>query len=275
MRIKISLIILFLAVFPILTTAQISIAPTNIFLNENSKFGTFMVINNSNDPQEISIESTFGYFVTDAEGNKTFSNEDSTIAQKYSVADDIRAFPKDFVLQPKQRQVVRLRIMAPNKVADGTYWARIKTISRAESAPIELKDDQSIGANIGVVIQQMSGLFYKVGKTTTSITIEKIEVGTISDGKLQLKTKIKKGGNSPFLGSITTRILKNGKVMATKFTSTSFYFDGIHSDIIDISDVPSGQYTAEVTFETRRSDISSDDLVQMQPVTATTTITIP
>jgi hypothetical protein len=165
--------------------------------------------------------------------------------------------------------------MAANNLTDGTYWARIKTISRAESAPIELKDDQAIGANIGVIIQQISGLFYKVGNTTTEIDIEKIEANIISDKQLQLKTKFRKGGNSPFLGSVSTRILKNGKALATKFTSTSFYFDGIHSDIIDISDVPSGQYTAEVTFETKRSDISPSDLVQMQPVTATTTITIP
>jgi hypothetical protein len=275
MYLKNFLSILFITVFPVLAFAQVSIAPTNIFLNESTKFGTFMVINSSNQSQEISIEPVFGYFITDDEGNKSFSNDDSSLAQRYSIADDIRAFPKNFVLQPNQRQVIRLRIIAPNSLEDGTYWARIKTSSRPESAPIELESDQSIGARIGVIIEQVSGLFYKVGDTTTDITIESIEVNAIENGELHLKTKLKKGGNSPFLGSITTSIKKNGNVLVSKFTSTSFYFDGIHRENIDISELPSGQYNVEVTFETRRSDISPSDLVQMQPVTATTTITIP
>lgn len=275
MHLKKSLLLVFLTIFPILAFAQVSIAPTNVFLTDNSKFGTFMVINNSEVPQEISIETTFGYFITDKDGNKTVSNEDSTIAKKYSISDDIRAFPKNFVLQPNQRQVIRLRVIASDKTNDGTYWSRIKTISRAESAPIELSDDQAIGADIGVIITQISGLFYKVGNTTTEIIIDDIEAVSISNGELHLKTKLRKGGNSPFLGSITTKILQNGEAVATKFSSTSFYVDGIHSEVIDISDIPSGEYKVEVTFETRRSDISPSDLVQMQPVTETTTITIP
>lgn len=271
---KLTTVILF-ALFPLLLFAQVSIAPTNIFLSENSKFGTLLVMNNSNESQEISIETTFGYFVTDEEGNKTTSYEDSVLAQKYSIADEIRAFPKNFVLQPGQRQVVRLRILASDKETDATYWARIKTISQAESAPIELSDDQAIGANIGVVVTQVSGVFYKVGNTTTNISINEIEIGKLTNQELQLKTKINKGGNSPFLGSIITKILKNGEVVASKFISTSFYVDGIHSDVIDISNLEPGQYQVEVTFETRRSDISSNDLVQMEPETATTTVTIP
>ncbi|WP_020402044.1 hypothetical protein [Gracilimonas tropica] len=268
-------LILLVTILPVLTFAQVSIAPTNVFLTEDSKFGTFMVINNSSESQEISIETTFGYFITDEEGNKTTTYEDSALAQKYSIADDIRAFPKNFVLQPSQRQVVRLRIIGSNKVNDGTYWTRLKTISQSESAPVELSDEQGVGANIGVVITQVSGIFYKVGNTTTDIMIENIEKGTVSNGELQLITKFKKGGNSPFLGSVKTNIKKDGQVLVSKFSSTSFYFDGVHSEVVDISELTPGQYQVEVTFETRRSDISPTDLVQMEPETATTTVTIP
>jgi hypothetical protein len=263
--------------------AQITIAPTNIFINSASKFGTYMVINNSTTPQEVSIDFYFGYAETSKDGKRNNLAEGDTLAEgyslkdAYSITDNIRAFPKTFVLQPDQRQVVRIRVSAPNTLTDGTYWSRIETTSSPESPPIEITSTDEVTANVGYIIKQVTGLYYKVGEVSTGIEINQIRSSVLKgEDKLNVLTDFSRTGNSPFLGTITASLIdKNGKTVAKGFSSTTLYFSGTQKNVIDISGIPSGSYSVKVLFESNRSDISPQDIVQMQPVTKTTTITIP
>ena len=255
--------------------AQITIAPTNLFIDNQNKFGTYMVINNSQTPQEVSVDFFFGYNVSDEDGNREQITEDSVRAEMYSIADHIRAFPQNFILQPGQRQIVRLRITAPNTLENRTYWARIKTTSSAQSPPIEVASNSAVSANVGINIEQITGLFYKNGNVSTNIDIE--EIRTEIDGQnLIILADYLRSGNSPFLGSITTTLSNsNDEVVAENFVSTSIYFDGTHSQVFDISDLPPGDYQVDLQFVSRRSDISPDEIIQMEPENSSLTITIP
>ncbi|HLR77407.1 MAG TPA: hypothetical protein VK106_07070, partial [Balneolaceae bacterium] len=85
-----SCLILFFASFS-LSIGQITLTPTNIFVNSKTRFGSYMVINNSNKTQEISIDFVFGYSKIDDEGNKSFMYDDSSeVAEKFSAAQWIR-----------------------------------------------------------------------------------------------------------------------------------------------------------------------------------------
>ena len=66
----------------------------------------------------------------------------------------------------------------------------------------------------------------------------------------------------------------SGKEVLNSSLSTSFYVNSIHAQEFDISDLPNGTYTVNVEFVTERNDISESDLVQMSPVTSTTTFSI-
>jgi hypothetical protein len=263
--------------------AQITIAPTNLFIDNASKFGTYMVINNSNEPQEVSIDFYFGYAETSKDGKRTNLAEGDSLAEgysfkdAYSITNNIRAFPKTFVLQPNQRQVVRIRVSAPNTLTDGTYWSRIETTSSPESPPIEVTSTDEVTANVGYIIKQVTSLYYKVGDVSTGIEINQIRTEVLKDsGKLDVLTDFSRTGNSPFLGSITASLMdQNGKTIAEGYNATTLYFNGTQKSQIDINNLPSGNYKVKVLFESHRSDISPQDIVQMQPVTATTTITIP
>lgn len=261
---------------PIHSVAQVTIAPTNLFIDSQSKFGTYMVINNSNTPQEVSIDFFFGYSETDENGNRTTVEDTSEIAAEHSIAEDIRAFPRNFVLNPNQRQIVRLRITPPNTLGDGVYWSRIKTSSTPQSAPIELSNDQSVTAQVGIVINQVTGLFYKNGDVSTGIDVEEIRTEMTDDNIMAVLTDYNRTGNSPFLGTISVN-LKNsdGEVVQSGFISTSLYFDGTQRQELNIEGVDPGEYTIEVKFESQRNDVSSRDIIQMAPVTSTTTVTIP
>lgn len=256
--------------------AQISIAPTNLFIEDNNKFGTYMVINSSNQAHEISIEFFFGYSNTDSEGVQRRIVNDTTLAQNHSIAEYVRAFPQNFTIAPGQRQVVRIRINAPNNLDDGTYWARIKTAAIPESPPVEIESNETVTARVGVTIEQITGLFYKVGNVSTGIEIENIRPQFAEKNVLDILTYFNRTGNSPFLGTITAFLLdNNNEPVLQRSITTSYYFDGTIKHIMDTSNIPTGEYTVRVQFETLRSDVSSSDLVQMEPVTATTTVTIP
>lgn len=255
--------------------AQITIAPTNLFLDSNSRFGTYLVLNNSNENQEVSVEFFFGYSSTDSLGHRKSVENDSRNLSQYSIAEAVRAFPQNFILAPGKRQTVRLRIAPRNNLPDGTYWARIKTISTPESQAIELSQSESVSAQLGIIVEQVTGLFYKNGLVFTGIDIENVDY-RIEEGKLVILTDFKLKGNSPFLGSIYVKVLDpEGKTVEQQYASTSYYLDGTHRQEFSLSDIPSGNHTVEVKFEAKRSDISPDDIIKMDPVTATTTVTIP
>lgn len=251
--------------------AQVTIAPTNVFISDNSKFGTYMVINGSNEPQEIAIEFFFGYSVTDKEGNRSNVLGDSLMSTAHSITENVRAFPQNFILAPNQRQIVRLRVSGNTKeLKDGTYWSRVKTSSNPESAPIEVSSTDNVSAKVSILIEQVTGLFFKVGNTTTGIDVQEIRSSLGDDNVLTVLTDYKRTGNSPFLGSISTTLINSSnEEVKQAFISTSVYFDGTIRQTLDLNDLPKGAYTIKVQFESQRGDISSSDLVQMETVTRT------
>lgn len=265
-----------LFLLPVLSSAQVTIAPTNLFIEGNARFGTYMVINGSNETQEISIDLLFGYSTTDETGKRINVVNDSTLAPQYSIAEYVKAFPKNFTLAPNQRQIVRLRVAPPANYTDGTYWARIKTTSSAQSPPLELQANDAVAARVGIKLEQITGLFFKTGETTTGIEIGNIMAESSADKTtLDVRTEVERTGNSPFLGSITAKLMDaSNKIVAQNFVSTSLYFDKMFNQTLDITNVPAGNYTLMVSFETQRSDIPSENIIQMQPVSKTTSVTI-
>ena len=234
-----------------------------------------MVINNSNEPQEIEVEFFFGYSQTDNTGERRVIYNDSTAADKYSIVDYVRAFPQNFIVQPGQRQIVRLRINAPRDLSEGTHWARIKTSATPESPPVEIATNDAVSARVAITIEQVTGLFYKSGDVTTGIEIEDIRT-EIEDGQLIVLSDYLRKGNSPFLGSITVSLVdRSNKTVAESYISTSLYFDGTHKQLLDISGLGAGNYTVKVDFRAQRSDIPESDIIKMEPVVKTSNISIP
>lgn len=256
-------------------SAQITIAPTNLFIDSGNKFGSYLVINNSNEPYEISVDFLFGYGTSDDQGNRFVTYDDSVKAKEYSAVDWIRAFPQNLTLAPNKRQVIRLRVNAPSDLEDGTYWARIVTSATPQSQPLEVQNQGAVTANIGMKVNQITGIFYKNGAVNTDIGIDKIETKVANDS-LWVIHNVTRGGNSPFLGSISVRVYDQANKLVLENTDfTSIYFDTKLKHEFDISSLNPGRYNIEIAIASERQDISKDDLIQMEPVSATTTVTIP
>lgn len=269
------LLLIFMGLYIHTGLAQVTISPTNLFIDSRTKFGSYLVINGSDDAQEITIDFTFSYAVADSSGNRTKVSDDETVRGKYSAADWVRAFPQSFTLQPGQRQTVRLRVNAPAEIENGVYWARIKTTVSPLSAPIEIQSNDAVTARVGFKLEQVTGLYYKKGDVKTGITIEDIQTHKEENGILKLLTKVKREGNGPFIGSIYATLYdKNSKAVRTSKLSTTIFFDEMVRLQMDVSDIPKGNYSLQMRFEAQRNDVPQEDLVPMDPVSKTTPVTI-
>ncbi len=237
-----------------------------VFIDQQNRFGNFLVLNGSDQAQEVSIEFPFGYPATNAEGDVQMIYDDSTKAEQFGISNLVKGFPQSFVLQPGQRQVVRLTVR-PEDFSDGTYWTRIKVTSNAQNPPIGEETDDEITAQITYKFEQITTLFYKHGKTNTGIEINDF-THRKSDNTIIFLADVSRSGNSPFLGSINLNILDSeGNSILTRSATTSIYFDYRQTFDIPKENLEEGEYTAEISFESQRPDVARENIIQMEPVT--------
>lgn len=269
------ILMLWLAVYLLNSaTAQVTIAPTALFIDDQSRFGSFLVLNGSDQTQEVSLTFEFGYPDTDEEGNSFMNYEDEEAREQYSIADWIRGFPRNFTLQPGERQTVRLTVRPPGDIPDGTYWTRIKTASNPAVPDVDEDVTEGVQAQITFRFEQVTAGFYKRGDVTTGISFNDL-TAEVNDEQGIVLADVERSGNSPFLGSIFLTVTDgNGNVVHEHRVSTTVYIDAVRRLEFDASDLSPGTYTAEVRFETRRPDVSSGDLVQAEPVSRSTTFSI-
>lgn len=264
---KLSIALLGILLYPALAWSQITIAPTTLYLDDQNRFGTMLVLNGSNQPQEVTIEFDFGYLAADSAGNPQMTYEDSLAENQKSIADRILGFPRSFTLQPNQRQVVRLTVRNTGNLGDGTYWTRIRTISNPVSPPVDQQTTEGITAEINFRFEQVTTAFFKKGNVNTGLELSNGRVEINGDTGI-LYTDIRQTGNSPYIGRMNLRILnQQGNVRAQMRTSVALYFDTQRNFQFDASQIPPGSYTAELVFETSRGTIEDNQLVQADPIT--------
>jgi len=252
--------------------AQITIAPTMVFIDQQERFGSFLVLNGSDQAQEVSIEFPFGYPITNSEGKIEMVYDDSSRAQQYGISNLVKGFPQNFVLQPGERQTVRMTVR-PKDFTDGTYWTRIKTTSTPQNPAVGEESEEGITAQITYKFEQVTTLFYKHSETNTGIEIQNFTRQNSGDN-FEFIADVSRAGNSPFLGSITLTVTDSeGNTVVEKRTSTSIYFNYRQVFEVAIEELESGAYTAKITFETQRPDVPSEKIIQMEPVSQSISFT--
>lgn len=267
------LLFLILFLFGKYVYAQITIAPIMLFLDEQNRFGTIIVLNGSSQSQEISIEFPFGYPTTNEQGNIRMVYDDQEAAERFGISEAIRGFPTNFTLQPGQRQVVRLTVR-PRNFQPGMYWSRIKTTSTPQAPPIGETSEDAITTQITYRFEQITTVFYKYGEVTTGLNIKRVTASR-SGEFVQLIADVERTGNAPFLGSISLTVRNDeGEVIEEKRTSTSVYYDYRQVFQIENDRLPPGTYTAQYQFVTERSDVPKSDLVQMEPISRSINFTV-
>jgi len=263
-----------LLLFAFSAQAQVTISPTAVFLDKNSKVGSFYVSNPSNSAVEVRLGFEFAYPATDEDGRVFLNYEDEEAEERFSLVPHLRAFPTTFVLQPNERQTIRLVGRIPQNSDPGMYWTRMRVSSNQLTPPIGDVAEGQVAAQVSFQIDQVTAVLVQHGDAETGLEIHNTQASVEND-RLTLLSDVERMGNSPFIGSVQTRIFdSNGQEVDSRRSSTSVYFRNNQRVEFDTSNWPAGQYTAETTFESQRNDISSQNLLQISEVSERTTFTI-
>ncbi len=244
--------------------AQVSIAPTMLFVQDNTNMSEVYVTNTSSVAQELNISLRFGYPASNEEGTISMRYEDEEKRAIYSVDEQVRVFPRRLVLQPGQSQTLRFQVIPMADRPDGMYWARAVIASRAVSPDVDdlMLAQGEVGARVGVVFEQDIPLFYRKGNATTGLIVHQV-LTDIDQERMVLRVHATRDGNSPFLGTIVAEMFDSSGAMVQNTARSAFFYFEEHRRIeIPVEDIGSGRYRVDLHFDTQRRDISARDMVQ-------------
>lgn len=255
--------------------AQVIISPYILYTDTKNKFGAFTVQNESDEVYEISISFIFGYPVTDSIGNATmqyFENPDSSAP---SITEWIRAFPRKFVLNPKQRQVVRMTVKPAFGIEAGTYWSRIVTSATPQSLPVDTLSE-GVHAQIKFVLNQITTFLYRVDPASTGIEVRDFYTETDSSN-LNVFANLIRTGNSPFFGNVTATIFNElSEIIAQEELGLSNYFELVKKFQFPLDKFSAGEYRIELDIiSNEKQDFPESRLESILPIKKSLYLTLP
>ncbi|MEX2401654.1 MAG: hypothetical protein WD423_12845 [Rhodothermales bacterium] len=256
------------------TKAQVSVAPTALFLNDQERFGTLYIGNPTSTPQEVTIGFRFGYSTADSTGAVYVEFNDSTAAERYSIAENVRAFPQRFILPPGETQVVRMTARPPADFEEGWMWSRVVTTSTPQ---VSFQDTTASGvqANLIFRLQQVTALFYTKGDP--EVTLNVVDVSArVDSNEVIVHAEMNKEGERPFFGRVNARLQNaDGDVIAEEMNLIAVYVPERRRFVITLpEDVSEGQdLQVELTITPDRQDIPSEYVLDFSPIVATTPVT--
>jgi len=229
--------------------AQVIISPYIVYTDEHNKFGSMIVQNESYESYEISISFIFGFPVSDSLGNRTMQYEQNPSMEMPSINNWIKAFPKKFILKPKERQTIRLMVKPPPGIESGTYWTRIVT----SSSPVQTNLDTAttgVSAKLKFVLNQVTTAMYRKNDVQTDINIKTPELFKDSTDTFQILYSLNRRGNSPFFGNLNLRVYDEaGQISLEERDYLSIYFDMVRNYPLPKDLFTKGNYRAELEIE--------------------------
>ncbi len=266
-------LLLFLAAPP--AGGQLSVSPVCLYINDETNIGSLYLRNGNDMAREVEIALVFGYPGSDNSGRTVMEYGDTLLARRYGFRDRLRIFPRRFMLVPGGQQTVRLQVLPMNDRPEGMYWTRLVVKSGRRASDIEKQRIAGgISAKINYVFHQNLPVFYGKGALHTSLRIAGVKK-QFSKKKFIARVHLKKSGNAPWNGTVTARLLdRKDAVLAQNQHPLVAFFDRVCRIELELPAKfqQTGSYRLELLFETKRNDISSQNLVQTAPLRHTVTI---
>jgi hypothetical protein len=254
--------------------SQVAVAPSVLFINGKSGIASLYITNNSSSPQEVNVSFAFGYPDADSAGNAKMVYNDTLAARMYSLNPMVHAYPRSFVLGANEQQTVRLQVRTVSTSKDVFYFTRVKVTSNQKTADIERKVTDSVTAQINFKFDQIFPVFYRKGNVSTGLIVHEISTST-KDNKLTVVSDIERIGTAPFIGSVKAQLFSpENKEVGLSEATTAIYFRMKSKLELDLSKAGKGTHRLLLTFETKRSDVTEDDLLQASPVSKEVTLNL-
>lgn len=271
---KIFLILVFLFASLQISEAQVTVSPYVVMIDNNNKFGTYLVVNMTEEEQEISISFKFGYPATGENGNTKMIYEDEPSKESNSITEYIKVFPSRFMLKPGEKQTVRMTVNPPSDLKTGTYWTRIITSSQKKQEFDETVTNLS--TKINFVLNQITTVIYKNQHYKSRLDFDELRY-EIDSNSVNLITSLKSIEDQPYFAHVTYKVYDTGNNLITEGVEfVSVYYDMMKMFSIPLSSLSSGTYSAKVTITGDESpDIPRSDNFSTEPIEKSVMINIP
>jgi hypothetical protein len=243
----------------------VSVSPTALYIDSRTRTGVLTLYNPGNLPEEITIDFAFGYPQTDTAGNLSVTVTREPAPGEPSAMEWMRAFPRRLVLQPGQRQVVRVIVEPPANIDDGEYWARILITSRGGQPPIE--DTQGeLRLQLNVETTLVMAANYRKGSVSTELRVADSRAWATADG-VYLQLDLERGGNAAFLGRMRADLVDGrGEVLGTIWDDLAVYRSVRRRHRIPLRAGVQGPLWVQITVDTERDDLPVGGALPAAPV---------
>lgn len=250
------------------------VAPHAVFMDHRTRTGQVYLVNTGSTPEEVGVELTYGYPATDSTGNIFIRLIDRPDSTQPSAAGWIRAFPRRVVVQPGDRQVIRLLAQPPADLPDGEYWSRIIVSARGQQLAIA-GGDSAVHAGVSLEVRTIISLNYRKGAVRTGVTLQDFRASVDRDSLIAW-VGLGREGNAAFLG--TTRLTlqdSSGAVRGEWSTPTAVYVPVLRRYAFALEGVARGRYVLTLDVNTSREDLPATNILPAAPIRRTMGLDVP
>ncbi|HEX6749424.1 MAG TPA: hypothetical protein VF092_19165 [Longimicrobium sp.] len=243
----------------------VSVSPTALYIDSRTRTGVLTLFNPGALPEEITIDFAYGFPQADSAGNVSVPTTREPGPGEPSAMAWMRAFPRRLLLQPGQRQIVRVLVEPPADLADGEYWARILISSRGGQPPIEqTQGDVRLQLNVQTTLVMAAN--YRKGDLRTGVTLNSSSAHRTADG-VQLQVDLSRTGNAAYLGRMRAELLDaGGNVAATLYDDLAVYRTMRRRLTFPVPAGANGPFTVRIHIDTEREDLPPGGALPASPI---------
>lgn len=245
---------------------QISLSPSSVFIDSQTKMASMRLQNRSAAPKEITVTFRYGYVDYNDNGNAYIKYDDSLTAGHYSLNGFIKVIPPKLFLGPGEETILNYRVVEPPGLEEGTYFTRV--VVETSNPKAVLGDSSKKESGIDINMKMVGAVIYMKGNLSTSLDITGIE-HIADDSILNISVKLNRcKGNSPFFGAIDAVVYDEQGEVIDSLTDTycTVYFQGKINFMFDRSKFKPGKYIAEITANTDRDDIPKKYIIPVESI---------
>ena len=250
----------------------VTVSPTAVYISSRNPSAMLTLINTGSRPEEIELSIGFGYPVSDTAGVLRVDIVESAAAGEPSLTSYLRVFPRRLVLQPGQRQVVRVMVAMPTGAADGEYWGRVLVKSRGGEPPIE-QSQGNVRMQLSLETTFATAVFFHNGDVKTGVSLPLVDARRQGDS-VQFTVDLKREGNSAFLGRIHAELVNAKGATVAEVEDVAAVYRTLRRRFVlrTGAPLPAGAYTVRYVVDTERPDLPAQGPTRTEPTRGTVSV---
>ncbi len=215
---------------PVPAAAELLVAPTRVVLTEGARSTELVLVNKGTET------AAFRIGIENRRMREDGSLEDAATAETGELfADDkLRYSPRQLVLEPGARQVVRIMATAPGDLAPGEYRSHLRLMSAPVSAGTtaiagEGAADNSLAIELVAIRSITIPVILRVGALDASVTMDSAALGV--EAPDQLVVRLSRSGTRSVYGDVSFT-LEGAKEPAWLVRGVAIYTPNTARDVV-------------------------------------------